>query len=154
SFTSTITARGVKVPVADGINLTADASLEAAYRPSVDAERGRRPLPEIKGRVELKQFSYTRPIAFSLSQIGRARRTTVDAFDPANDVVRFDVNLVSPRPLRFTNNLVDMELEIMSPGLMLSGTNQRYGARGLLKIIPDSKLQLVSNEFLVREGFV
>src|SRR6185312_12634511 len=48
SFTSTITARGVKVPVADGINLTADASLEAAYRPTVDAERGRRPLPEIK----------------------------------------------------------------------------------------------------------
>jgi translocation and assembly module TamB len=47
-----------------------------------------------------------------------------------------------------------MELEVMSPGLMLSGTNQRYGARGLLRIIPDSKLQLVSNEFLVREGFV
>jgi translocation and assembly module TamB len=152
SFSSTITAHGVKVPVADGINLTADAQLEAGYRPSGDA--GRRAVPEVKGTVELTQFSYTRPIALNLSQLGRAPRTNVDAYDPASDVVRFNVNLVSPRPLRFTNNLVDMELEVMKPGLVLSGTNQRFGARGLLRIIPDSKVQLVSNEFLVREGFV
>src|SRR5207244_657933 len=78
----------------------------------------------------------------------------VDTYDPANDVVRFSINIVSPRPLRFSNNLVDMDLEVMHPGLVLAGTNQRVGARGLLRILPDSKLQLRNNEFLVREGFV
>jgi translocation and assembly module TamB len=52
------------------------------------------------------------------------------------------------------NNLVDMQLDIAPPGLALSGTNQRYGARGVLRILPDSKLRLRSNEFTVREGLV
>ena len=152
AFSANITARGVKLPVADGINLTADAELEASYRPSAAG----RNLPDVKGTVELTQFNYTRPIALnlSLSQLGRAPRTTVDTYDPASDFVHFNVNLVSPRPLRFTNNLVEMDLEVMSPGLVLSGTNQRFGARGLLRVLPDSKIQLRSNEFLVREGYV
>ena len=155
AFTANITARGVKLPVDEGVNLTADAQLEASYRPGVD-ESGRRSVPDLKGTVELTKFSYTRPIALNLnlSQLGRAPRTKVDSYDPANDVVRFNVNLVSPRPLRFSNNLVDMDLEVVSPGLILSGTNQRFGARGLLRILPDSKLQLRSNEFVVREGYV
>jgi translocation and assembly module TamB len=47
-----------------------------------------------------------------------------------------------------------MDLEVMNPGLVLSGTNQRFGARGLLRVLPDSKILLRSNEFLVREGFI
>jgi translocation and assembly module TamB len=156
AFSANITARGVKVPVADGVNLTADAELEASYRPTALAERGQRSLPDVKGSVELTAFSYTRPIALnvSLSQLGRPARTNVETYDPANDFVRFNVNLVSPRPLRFRNNLVEADLEVMNPGLVLSGTNQRFGARGLLRVLPDSKLQLRNNEFLVREGFV
>jgi translocation and assembly module TamB len=156
AFEANITARGVKLPVADGINLTADADLSASYRPGAPSDRGQRNLPDVKGTVELTSFSYTRPIALnlSLSQLGRAPRTNVETYDPANDFVRFNINVVSPRPLRFTNNLVEMDLEVMSPGLVLSGTNQRFGARGLLRILPDSKLQLRNNEFLVREGFV
>ncbi|MFT3765524.1 MAG: translocation/assembly module TamB domain-containing protein [Minicystis sp.] len=156
AFVASIRAHGVKAPVADGVNLTADAELEATYRPGAGSDRGQRALPDVKGTVELTQFSYTRPIALnlSLSQLGRAPRTAVDSYDPANDVVHFDVKLVSPKPLRFTNNLVEMDLQVMSPGLVLSGTNQRFGARGLLRILPDSKLQLRNNEFLVREGFV
>ena len=42
----------------------------------------------------------------------------------------------------------------MSPGIVLSGTNQRFGARGMLRVLPDSKLQFLNNEFLVREGYV
>jgi translocation and assembly module TamB len=154
SFLANINARGVKLPVADGIDLTADAELEATYR--VAPPGAPRSLPEVKGTVELTHFSYTRPIALnlSLSQLGRAPRTNVDTYDPANDVVRFNVDLVSPRPLRFSNNLVEMDLEVVSPGLVLSGTNQRFGARGLLRVLPDSKIQLRNNEFLVREGFV
>jgi translocation and assembly module TamB len=156
AFSVHVTAAGVKLPVSDGVNLTADANLDASYRPGASGERGQRNVPDVKGTVELTQFSYTRPIALnlSLSQLGRAPRTNVDTYDPANDFVRFNVNLISPRPLRFTNNLIDMDLEVMSPGLVLSGTNQRFGARGLLRILPDSKLQLRSNEFLVREGYV
>ena len=156
AFVANISAKGVKLPVAEGVNLTADAELEASYRPATLNDPRGRALPDVKGTVELTSFSYTRPIALnlSLSQIGRAPRTAVDTYDPANDVLRFNVKLVSPKPLRFSNNLVEMDLEVMSPGLLLSGTNQRFGARGLLRILPDSKLQLRSSEFLVREGFV
>ena len=59
SFLANITARGVKVPVADGINLTADAELEASYRPAVDAERGRRAVPDVKGTVSSSPSSAT-----------------------------------------------------------------------------------------------
>jgi translocation and assembly module TamB len=154
ALSAAIAARGVKLPIADGVNLTADAQLEASYKPG--STNGQRNVPDVKGTVELTSFRYTRPIALnlSLSQLGRAPRTSVDTYDPASDVVRFSVNLVSPRPLRFRNNLMDMDLEVMSPGLVLSGTNQRYGARGQLRILPDSKLVLRSNEFVVREGFV
>jgi translocation and assembly module TamB len=154
AFSANITARGVKVPVADGVNFTADAELEAMYRPP--APGGPRTIPDVKGTVELTNFSYTRPIALnlSLSQLGRAPRTNVETYDPANDMVRFSINLVSPRPLKFSNNLVEMDLEVVQPGLVLSGTNQRLGARGMLRVLPDSKLQLRNNEFLVREGFV
>jgi translocation and assembly module TamB len=154
SFLASIDARGVKLPVAEGINLTADAHLEASYRPG--APGGPRALPDVKGTVELTQFSYTRPISLnlSLSQFGRAPRTAVTTYDPESDLVRFNVNLVSPKPLRFANDLVEMDLEVLNPGLVLSGTNQRFGARGLLRILPDSKIQIRGNDFLVREGFV
>jgi translocation and assembly module TamB len=156
TLTASIVARGVRMPVADGINLTADAELEATYRPGAPTPAGEKNLPDLKGTVSLTQFSYTRPIALSLSlgSIGRPQRTQVDTYDPNDDVVRFHLNVVSPRPLRFTNNLVDMQLEVVEPGLALSGTNQRFGARGILRILPDSKLTLRSNEFDMKEGFV
>ncbi|MBK9265763.1 MAG: translocation/assembly module TamB domain-containing protein [Polyangiaceae bacterium] len=155
---ASIVMRGVKVPLADGINMTADADLEASFKPSTgeDEPEGKN-LPEIKGLVTLTSFLYSRPIALSLdlNQLASGtRRTTVTTYDPKNDTFRFDVNVVAQKPLRLSNNLVDMQLDIAPPGLALSGTNQRYGARGLLRILPDSKLRLRSNEFTVREGLV
>jgi translocation and assembly module TamB len=150
-----ITARGVKIPVADGINLTADADLAASFVPG--ATDGERNLPNVKGTVSLTSFSYTRPIAMSVSLgqlTGRGQRTEVKTYDPNDDYVRFSLNVVSPRPLRFQNNLVNMQLEVVQPGLALSGTNQRFGARGLLRILPDSKLTLRASEFDVREGYI
>jgi translocation and assembly module TamB len=154
----TVTARGVKLPVADGVQLTTDADLEASYRPGgseEDAEE--RSLPDVKGTVALTSFSYTRPIAMAvnLGQLtGKPQRTSVETYDPADDYVRFNVNIVSPKPLRFSNNLVDMQLQVEPGGVVLSGTNQRFGARGMLKILPESKIKLRSNEFDVREGWV
>lgn len=155
---ASIVMRGVKVPLADGIDMTADANLEASFKPSTgeDEPEGQN-LPEVKGIVTLTSFLYSRPIALSLdlNQLASGtRRTTVSTYDPKNDTFRFDVNVIAQRPLRLSNNLVDMQLDIAPPGLALSGTNQRYGARGLLRILPDSKLRLRSNEFTVREGLV
>lgn len=154
-----IKARGVKMPVAEGVNLTADADLAVTLKPTPpeELEREGKNLPEVKGTISLTSFTYARPIALSLDLgqlAGGPKRTTVEAYDPKDDVLRFDVVVVSPRPLRFSNNLVDMQLEVTAPGLALSGTNQRYGARGMLRILPDSKLRLRNNEFIVREGSV
>lgn len=155
---ASITMRGVKVPLAEGINMTTNADLEASFKPSTgDDEPEGKNLPEIKGTLTLTQFLYSRPIALSLdlNQLaGGTQRTTVTTYDPKNDTFRFDVNVLAQRPLRLSNNLIDMQLDIAPPGLALSGTNQRYGARGLLRILPDSKLRLRSNEFTVREGLV
>lgn len=154
--TADITARGIRVPIADGIDLTADGDLEATYRGADTAGEGQN-LPELNGTISLTNFSYTRPIVMSvdLDQLtGGKKRTEVEAYDPANDAIRFNVNVVSPRALRFENNLVQMKLVVSDPGLTLSGTNQRFGARGRLKILPDSKIQIRAHEFDVTEGSV
>jgi translocation and assembly module TamB len=152
-----IFVRGVKLPVAEGVNLTADADLMATFRPGLgDADAERRNLPEVTGSIKLTSFTYTRPIVMSLDlgQLTGRKRTEVQTYDPGADVVKFDVNVVSPNPLRFSNNLADMRLEVSQSGLRLSGTNQRFGARGALRILPASKLTLRTTEFEVREGTV
>lgn len=155
---ATITARGVRLPVAEGVDLTANADLVATFRPGIEDEEGERNLPRVDGTVTLTSFNYTRPIVMSvdLGALTGRQRTTVETYDPAGDVVRFDVKIVSlqSKPLRFSNNLADMKVEVSPTGLTLSGTNQRFGARGTLKILPDSKLMLRTTEFNVREGYV
>ncbi|WP_437591326.1 translocation/assembly module TamB domain-containing protein [Sorangium sp. So ce1000] len=154
---ASIVATGVKLPVAEGVNLTANANLTASFRPGVeDDASGEKNLPRVEGRITLTSFSYTRPILMSmdLGDLTGRQRTTVQTYDPADDVVRFDVTVASPNPLRFSNDLADMRLEVSQPGLALSGTNQRFGARGTLRILPDSKLMLRSTEFEVRDGYV
>jgi translocation and assembly module TamB len=151
--TAAITARGVRVPVADGVSLTTDADLTATFDPR--AAEGE--LPLVEGTVELTSFAYTRPISLNvdLGQLtGRPQRTEVETYDPAEDSLRFRILVLSPKPLRFQNNLVEMALEVDPPGLELLGTNQRYGARGLLRVTPSSKIRLRNTEFDVREGTV
>lgn len=152
--TGHITAKDVRLPVAEGVELTADAELDATLPAATGDDEQR--IPDVTGTVQLTSFSYTRPIelAVNLGQLGARQRTTVETYDPKNDSVHFDLNVVSPRPLRFANNLVDMLLEVVDPGLALEGTNQRFGARGLLRIRPESKLRLRNTEFEVREGTV
>ena len=149
--TATITARGLKLPVADGVDLTADGDLEATYRPGASDIAGEKNLPDVKGTVSLTSFNYTRPITMSvnLSQLtGKSQRTNVETYDPNDDFVRFHVTLVSPRPLRFSNNLVDMQLEVAQPGVVLSGTNQRFGAQG--HAADPARLQAQAPEHRVR----
>ncbi|WP_437726028.1 translocation/assembly module TamB domain-containing protein [Sorangium sp. So ce861] len=154
---ASIVATGVKLPVADGVNLTANANLTARFQPGVeDDASGEKNLPHVEGKITLTSFNYTRPILMSmdLGDLTGRQRTTVQTYDPAADAVRFNVVVLSPNPLHFSNDLADMRLEVSPTGLELSGTNQRFGARGSLRILPDSKLMLRSTEFNVREGYV
>ncbi|AUX20616.1 hypothetical protein SOCEGT47_010880 [Sorangium cellulosum] len=155
--TASILATGVKLPIADGVNLTANANLTATFQPGIEDDgMGERNLPSVTGRITLTSFNYTRPIVMSvdLGDLTGRQRTSVQTYDPAADLVRFEVTVVSPNPLRFSNNLADMRLEVSPGGLELAGTNQRFGALGTLRILPASKLMLRSTEFEVREGFV
>lgn len=153
---ATLVARAVRVPIADGITVTTDADLDVSSRKPAVAG-GERPLPFVKGKVSLVSFSYTRPIALSLSLgdlVPKSARTAVETYDPSQDALAFDLSIQADRPLRFSNNLMDMQLEVVRPGLQVTGTNQRFGARGQLRIMPESKLKLRQNEFDVREGTI
>lgn len=152
--TATITVRGVKLPVGTDIDVVADADLDATLPASTRTDN---PLPELRGTVSLASFVYRRPIALSLDLGALSRnigRTEVEAYDPEGDFLRFSLRVVSPRPLIVRNDLADIRLEIVEPGIELSGTNQRYGAKGSLRVLPDSKIRLRNHEFDVREGFV
>lgn len=155
--TAEVTAKGIRVPLADGIELTADANLEASYRPP-GLSSAQKSIPEVRGTVSIVSFRYTRPIALSvdLARLSgqKPKRTEVDVYNPDGDQVRFEIDVVSPQPLAFQNNLMDMRLEIVEPGITVAGTDQRFGARGALRVLPESKLQLRNHQFDVREGTV
>ena len=152
SADTTIIMSDVKVPVADGVKLTADARLHVTY----EARSDERSLPNITGRVTLKNFSYTRPMVFrvDLDALTGGGRTEVDTYKPEDDMFSFDVNVVAPQPVRIANNLLDIRLSVTPPGIQLSGTDQRFGARGQLRIARGGKLFLQGHDFLVRDGTV
>ncbi len=153
---ATLVARGVHLPVVDGIDVALDADL-AASLPTARREDEARPLPRVTGDVTLASFTYSRPITIaadlgSLAQ--RARRKSFDAYDPADDAVAFDLRLRAREPLRLRNNLVEAMLALDSDALALTGTNQRFGLRGQLRVVPGGHLRLRANDFEVRQGTV
>jgi translocation and assembly module TamB len=150
-----LSARGVSLPLVEGVAATIDADLGATWSGRLaEAERS---LPRVVGDVTLVSFDYTRPIAIS-ADIGaltqRVKRTKVEAYDPNDDYVSFEVRLRAARPLRFHNNLVDMQLVMDPSPLTLSGTNQRIGLRGELRVKPGGRMRLRANEFELRQGIV
>jgi translocation and assembly module TamB len=153
---SRVVARGVHLSPADGINATFDADLVVAYDRKAPDHDGA-PLPRVSGEVTVGSFDYTRPIALTtdLSSLGtRAKRTEVDAYDPALDFVSFDVRLTSRAPLTIKNNLVEVQLAIDSSALEVSGTNQRIGLRGALKTLQGGRFHFQSSDFDVRQGLI
>ncbi|RLB47020.1 MAG: hypothetical protein DRI90_26775 [Deltaproteobacteria bacterium] len=152
--TATLVARDVKLPVTDGVKMTVNGTLSGSYQTPTDPSQ--RSLPHITGTVSLTQFAYTRPMSFSIDidQLTGRGRTVVDTYKPENDLFSFDIQVTSPRPLRLSNNLVDMRLGFVEGGIQLSGTDQRFGARGALRIEQDSKLFLQGHDFAVRDGTV
>jgi translocation and assembly module TamB len=149
---SRITVRDVRLVPEEGVATTLDGDLQVAYDPSA---QGQGALPRISGDVTLDSLSYTRPITFNLDLASaRAKRTEVDAYDPALDFVSFDVRLRSRTPLVIKNNLAEIQLAFDSGMLELLGTNQRVGLRGAMRTLPAGRFHFQSNEFEVQQGLI
>jgi translocation and assembly module TamB len=150
-----VNAKDLLLPLAEGIKTTVDADLVATFEPSADDAESARKLPRVAGDVMLKSFVYQRPVTLSadIASLGhRGKRTAFESYDPADDLVEFDLTLRSARPLRISNNLMDANLA--TSDLMLAGTNQRFGLRGNLRFLPGGRLRLRHNEFEIRQGLV
>ncbi len=151
-----ITARQLALPINDGIRAVADADLNVSFKSSNDTS-AEHDLPRVTGDVTLHTFEYTRPVTMtadisSLAQ--RGKRTEVDTYDPADDVLQFEVRLRSLRPMKLQNNLIDAELDVADEGLLLAGTNGRFGLRGAVSLRPRGKIFLRRSEFEVTQGRV
>ncbi|MBI5538173.1 MAG: translocation/assembly module TamB [Deltaproteobacteria bacterium] len=149
-----ITARNVRVPMVDGVNMVIDADLSAAWSARLGEEQK---IPRVVGDVTLVSLEYTRPIAIN-ADIGaltqKGKRTRFETYDPDDDFVNFEIRLRAPNPMRLRNNMADMQLLIDSGALTLTGSNQRVGLRGDLRVKPGGRLRLRTSEFEVRQGSV
>ncbi|RYE87156.1 MAG: hypothetical protein EOO75_14845, partial [Myxococcales bacterium] len=146
-------ARGVRLPLADGVEMVADASLGGTAPPGGTGS-GRR--ARLGGAVTIQNFRYTKPIGLSVdldALARRGKRTEVEVYDPADDVVDLAVSIAAPRPLMFRNNLLDAGMSIES-ALLLTGTNQRVGLQGQMRVTPGSRMRLRSSEFDIRQGTI
>jgi translocation and assembly module TamB len=151
-----IRARDIALPLAEGVKGSVDGDLAVKWDPAPDGAT-ERTLPRLTGNVLLKSFEYTRPVVMTadiatLAQ--RGKRTTFEAYDPADDFLDFDVTLRSDRALKLRNNLIEAELLLEPEGLTLAGTNQRFGMRGEVKIKQGGTIKLRRNEFEIRQGVV
>ncbi len=154
-FRGEIEARSISLPVTDGVELAVDADLTATWQPVF--ETGERSLPKVTGKVALRSFEYSRPVTMNAdiaSLTRRGKRTEFESYDPRRDSVELDVVVTSDRALRLNNNLLDANLRIERPGLQLTGTNQRFGLRGRMRVEPGGRIRLRRNEFEVEAGEV
>jgi translocation and assembly module TamB len=148
-----VAARDLSLPLGDGIRAAADADLLATWKPS----GGERALPRISGNVLLRSFEYKRPVTMTaeLQSLGRrGKRTSFEEYDPADDVVELDVTMRSARALQIKNDLIETELDLGNEGLLLTGTNGRYGLRGTVDIKPGGRINLRRNVFEISQGTV
>jgi translocation and assembly module TamB len=148
--------RGLVFAPTGGVRLVADADLNATWDPSA-ATAETPALPRVTGTVALDEASYSRPVKMSVSLTELAQRrqhTDVDAYQPENDLVRFDVVVHANQPLRLSNNLIDARLTTEDDPLRLVGTNQRFGLLGGLRVLPGGRLTLRRHEFEIQAGRV
>lgn len=147
-----LNAQSVPIPVALGMRGSFDARLEASLDPNAESVR-----PHFTGNVTLDDLEYNRPVHMTadvstLAQ--RGRRSEVEAYNPDDDKVDFDVVVHAHSPLRINNELVEAEFVLDKAGLELVGTNQRFGLRGSLQTKPLGRIHLRQHIFEIREGSV
>jgi translocation and assembly module TamB len=107
--------------------------------------------------VTLTTFRYTRKVTMAAdidTLTKRGHRTQFESYDPVDDLLDLDIRIRAARPLEIDNDLVEAKLEIADPGLVLSGTNQRFGLRGELDIPKGGHIRLRRNDFEITQGLV
>ncbi|MCA9630994.1 MAG: translocation/assembly module TamB domain-containing protein [Myxococcales bacterium] len=152
-----INAEDISLPLTSGVETTADAALIASWDPQARGPGGEPALPRLTGDVTIQSFRYTRPVTMAVdisSLASRGKRTQFESYDPADDRLEFDITVKASRALTLSNNLIDAELVVGRQGLLLSGTNQRFGMRGSLKLKPGGRIRLRQSEFEVQQGSV
>ena len=113
--------------------------------------KGIRSLPTISGTVDVTSFEYTKPVKLT-TEFGTAKRTVVDHYDPTADTVALDIRVRSSQPFIIHNNLAEASLRIDSDSLHITGTNQRFGARGSLKTLDNGHFHFRASDFDIRQG--
>lgn len=149
-----ITARDVSLPIADGVRTAADADLALAWQPQQGDERS---LPKLTGDVTLKSFRYTRKVTMAAdidTLTKRGHRTRFESYDPENDLLELDIRIRAAKPLEIDNDLVEAKLDVEEPGVVLSGTNQRFGMKGQLDVVKGGHIRLRRNDFEITQGLV
>ncbi|HEX2734207.1 MAG TPA: translocation/assembly module TamB domain-containing protein, partial [Polyangiaceae bacterium] len=155
-FRGRVRAQGISLPITEGVATELDAALDVSWRPTQD-ELDQHTLPKVTGTIDLRSFEYTRPVTMNADLVSasrRGKRTEFESYDPAGDVVDLDLNIRSDRPLKLSNNLLESNLRIDDPGLELTGSNQRFGLRGRVRVEPGGRIRLRRNEFEVQSGEV
>ncbi|MGE5787286.1 MAG: translocation/assembly module TamB domain-containing protein, partial [Myxococcales bacterium] len=145
-------ARNLVLPERLGVKGLADADLETEIDPRNPEAR-----PRVTGQVWLDGLEYSRPVTMradvtTLTQ--RGRRSSVESYDPSDDVLDFDLQIYARHPLRIRNGLIEAELALDKSGLQLIGTNQRFGMRGSVRAVPGGRISLRQSVFEIREGRV
>jgi translocation and assembly module TamB len=144
---------------AESIALDPIPGMEVAL--SADATLRSRPnaLPELSGLVRLQRATYKRQISLGLTErlsgLSQAKRSTRETYNPAEDHVALDLQLVNDGPMRVQNNLLNADLVIddAERPFRLVGTDQRTGAVGTLEILRGT-MQFRNTQFLVDGGTV
>jgi translocation and assembly module TamB len=143
-------ATDVHLAPAEGVSATFDADLEVTTSVGGTAEDA---LPHVTGDVTVTSFEYTRPVNIDLNALGgKSKKTDAPTYDPTRDAVRLDVALKSRVPLRIRNNLVEASLAIDTGAVMVTGTNELFGLRGGLKVLPGGRFHILANDFDVKQG--
>ncbi len=129
-----------------------EVDLDAQTR--LEWRRGMR-LPLLRGRVILDRVRYAREVNLSptLGELYRPQREEVDRYDPAQDALELDLEVVQRAPARVVNNLVDMDVvvEDRERPFRVVGTDQRVGAIGSLRI-PRGALRFRNAVLDIRDG--
>lgn len=102
-------------------------------------------LPTLRGELRVDRFLYTQPVENrSLGDVAASfvrgaalsERTTVERYDPEQDMVALDIRVVQRAPFRIQNNLINASVRIRNEDqpFRIIGTDQRFGMQGVMDI--------------------
>ena len=134
----------------EGVQVGFDGDARVAWR------KGQR-LPELTGAIRLDRVTYGRPLQLSptLGQLYRPQVTDVQRYDPEDDNLALDVRVETRVPIRVTNNLLDVTLDIDDEErpFRIVGTDQRWGVVGDIDL-PTGTVRFRNTELAVADGQV